>query len=132
MCSFLCEVVSGDHPPKGKESPKENDAPPEVQTIGCVIQKTLPARGFGGKGEKGGERVSAEPLIKLIRSISEFDKTIGSWVEAWVDKHGSKLDNMKRDTVAYALTSAEGLEEISRWYTHFQVMVATMNHAVCN
>jgi hypothetical protein len=129
---------------KRKDLRKEtNHTQPEVQTIGCVIQKTLPAlvqegkgeRGKGkrGKREKGGKakRVSAEPLIKLIRSISEFDKTIASWVKSWVEKFGSKLNNMKRDTIAYALTSAEGLEEIGKWYTTFQVMVAVMNHAVC-
>jgi len=122
LCSFICEVsVSGE---KGS-SEKVPDKSPEMQTVGCVIQKTLPSRG------KGGKRVSAEPLIKLIRSISEFDKTIALWVRAWVDKHGSKLPNMKRDTIAYALTSAKGLEEISRWYVQFHLMVATMRHAIC-
>jgi len=166
MCSFLYEVVSapvdtdvsfplspnprkdlgkGDLGKKGKGKRKDlrketKHTQPEVQTIGCVIQKTLPAlvqegkgKGKRGKREKGGKakRVSAEPLIKLIRSISEFDKTIASWVKSWVEKFGSKLNNMKRNTIAYALTSAEGLEEIGKWYATFQVMVAVMNHAVC-
>lgn len=140
LCSFICEVSvssekrekekgekggSGKGKGRGKEKEKAPDKSPEMQTVGCVIQKTLPSRG------KGGKRVGAEPLIKLIRSVSEFDKTIANWVRTWVDKHGSKLPNMKRDTIAYALTSEEGLEEISQWYVTFHVLVATMRHAIC-
>jgi hypothetical protein len=129
LCSFICEVsVSSGKGEKekggsGKGKEKVPDKSPEMQVVGCVIQKTLPSRG------KGGKRVNAEPLIKLIRAVSEFDKTIASWVRTWVDK--SKLPNLKRDTVAYALTSAKGLEEIAQWYVQFHVMVATMRHAIC-
>ena len=148
ICSFLCEINSQvpvessgeelrDSQGKASRKKKKNkvtehavEMVPTIQTIGCVIRADLPTREIDPISGKY-KRVSSEPLIKSIRAISEFDKIIAKWVESWVAKLGSKLPNMKRDTIAYAMTSEEGLKEIASWYISFQVMVATTRHAVC-
>ena len=143
LCSFLCEVTSkvvdasdgeGEQEEalrakkKGKKRGRKAEPVQKMvrttQEIACVVQSTMPAR-------VDGERVDSSPLLKSLRAISEFDKVIASWVSAWVKKHASKLPNKKRDSVAYAMTSKEGLKEIGEWYATFHVLVALTHRAMC-
>lgn len=161
LCSFLCEVSSDVVVNDDNDVNNDNDlstatsthyslseglnkkkkkrgrkADPVIETvhtiqeIGCIIRKTVPGKEIDPKTNRP-KNIDSEPLIKTIRAISEFDKTIADWVQSWVNKHAVKLPNMKRDTVAYAMTGDQALSEISQWYITFQVMVAMTRHAIC-
>lgn len=144
LCSFLCEVASTVKEPseeykqegigkKRKKSGKKTEPGKKIvrniQEMACVVQATMPSRSTSDTERTN--RVDSKPLLKALRAISEFDKIIAEWVASWVEKHASKLPNQKRDSVAYAMTSAEGLHEIGKWYTTFQVLVALTHHAMC-